>query len=619
MSSPNGPHPGTTQPNPFGPSAPVEPEDNLLRHYALVLRRRWRWIALGLGVGLIAGIAAAVLIKTKPVTTQYFKATNTLTQVNVNDGSGSGSSYTLNQAALLIQSQQLLEAVAKTVPLSPTELAAQLSASVRPNVNAIDITAIGTQPEQAVLLANTAADVLRLTAQAQAGNTIDLQRSTLQQQITDQQNQIETLKAQPPADPAQQLVNAQRIQELQSDIDNAKQQLTQLPEQGGGFTLSVLRPATPIQINARGYNWRYSQNQNARDQLVQQNTNGSGPGFSETDLSNPSPVSPSTRIVLGGAAGLLLGLISAFVVEAWDDRVRRKDHAEDLTGLPVLAEVPKLKRQEARNHHVAVEDESTGIAAERYRSARTAINFALGESHSGDADGVASTPVIMVTSPSPAEGKTTTVSNIAAAFADDGRRVLVIDGDFRRPAVRRYLSPVPNLVSPDEPTATRVDRVDFLPGPHDALTPEQAIEALIRTVAKWRGNYDLVILDTPPILTTNDAADLLVCADTVLLVLRAGKTRARAAQRVAETLFQFQADTLGVILNGCDKVEMNQYYGYGYGYTYGYLGYPSNKPKNKGSHEPTRSVEGGATGVLTDTESPGTESPDTESPDAGND
>lgn len=577
MSDANAPQPGTTASMP-GRSLG---EENLLRHYTSVLQRRWRWVVLGLVVGLIAGIASAVFFKPEPVTTRYYKATNTLTQVNPGGTSGTANpnGYTLDQAALQIQSQKLLNSVASTVHMTPDEVAVLVNATVRPNVNAIDVTAISTDPEVAVRVANTAANVLLLTAESQAGNGTQAQQAKLQDQLDNLKQQRDTVAAQPGSTASERLLKTQQLQQLDAGIQSIEAQIAVLPDTGGGFTLSVLRPATAIQINAKGYNFRHDQNVNARNQLGQQSNtvnsnNNALPDFDELDLSTHEPVGSATRVALGALAGLLLGLISAFVVEAWDDRVRRRDDVEQLTGLGVLTEIPKMSREEARDHHVAVQDEPSGVTAERYRAARTAIAFAMAEQLDKPAtqEGTRPAPIIMVTSPGPAEGKTTTVANLACAFADEGRRVLVIDGDFRRPAVHRYLTPVPNLVTPDAPGKSRFQGVWYLAGPRDAPTPEAAIESLIGSLAKWRSGCDLVILDTPPILTTNDAVDLLAASDAVLLVLRAGRTRSKATQRVAEVLAKFRADTLGVVLNDCDKTEMNQYYGSGYGYNYGYVG-----------------------------------------------
>lgn len=565
MTDSNPTQPGMT---PVSARSITDTSENLLRHYVTVIRRRGRWVVAGLVIGLIAGVASTFAIHEAKVTQRYYKATNTLVQNGSSDTSGNG--YTLNQAALQIQSAALLDEVGSKVHMSREQVAAQVTATVRPNVNAIDVTAIATDPDTAETLADQAAASLETMAQKQAGNDAANQRSALETQLAKLKKQREDLMNRIATDPPDKATLVQQASEVSSQISDTESQLENLPASTSGFTLSVLQPASAKQINAKGYNYRYSQNANARNILVNPSvTSSAAPDFDENDLSTATGLSKKTRVALGGAAGLLLGLISAFIVEAWDDRVRRRDAVEELTDLGVLTEVPRLSREQIRNHHVSVEDEPNGVAAERYRSARTAIVFAMNDLHAGGTD---EAPVLMVTSPGPAEGKTTTVANLAAAFADDGRRVLVIDGDFRRPAVRRYLTPVPNLVSPDEPCATKIDGVSFLAGPHDSKTPEIAVDLLGRTLSKWRSEYDLVILDTPPILTTNDAVELLGSVDAVLLVLRAGRTRSKAAERVAELLRQFRAETLGIVLNGCDRTEMNQYYGYGYGYSYGYLG-----------------------------------------------
>lgn len=550
-----------------------------MRHYATVLRRRGRWIMLGAIVGLIAGIASTFLATKAAPTATYFKATNTLAEGTAPGSStpqsGSGNTgYSLNQAVLLIQSQALLMKVAGATHLSTNQVASQLTASVRQNVNAIDVTAIGTDATTTVKLADTAAETLRSMAQDQAGNSAEMQREQLQAQLDARTQQRQQLLTQAAQNPPNRADLETQINQATSDITNLTQQIQALPA-GSGFVLSVLQPATPTQINAHGYNYRYQQNVNARNQLVNPSTNSSAaPDFDETDLSTAAGISKSLRVLLGTVAGLVLGLISAFGIEAWDDRVRRRDQVESLTKLGILTEIPRLSREQTRDHHVAVVDEPVGIPAERYRSARTAINFAFGDLTDVDPG---TTPVLMVTSPGPAEGKTTAVSNLAAAFADDGRRVLVIDGDFRRPAVRRYLGPVPNLIAPEEPAETRIEGVWFLPGPRDVPTPEFAAEELIRTTGTWRNEFDLVILDTPPILTTNDAVELLPSASAVLLVLRAGQTRTKAAARVAELLENYRAHVVGVLFNGCDRTELSEYYGSSFGYGYGYLGQSAKK------------------------------------------
>ena len=179
----------------------------------------------------------------------------------------------------------------------------------------------------------------------------------------------------------------------------------------------------------------------------------------------------------------------------------------------------------------------------------------------------------MVTSPNPGEGKTTTVASLAAVFGDNGLRTLVIDCDFRKPAVARYLAPSLNLLEPDRPGRDAAGRrVVPRRSPRHRQPGRRRRPACARRSAECRDQFDIVLLDTPPMLTTNDASDLLAAADAVVLVLRAGQTRSGPAQRVSIVLARFRAEVLGVILNGCDDVEMESYYGYGDAYQYGEAG-----------------------------------------------
>lgn len=547
--------------------------ENLLRHYAGVLRRRARWIGLGLLVGLLAGFVATLFVHDKPVTEHYYKATNTVV-VNGSASGGGGSGYSLQQAALLVQSQTLLDQVAKQLSLTPVEVNQKLSATVRGDVMALDVTAISSDADQATNLANTAAGYLNGAAAAAAQQQFASERDTLYAQLDELQRQRDDLQNRIATKPADQdILNAQ----LTSVINQYSQVYGQVQGLGTttpSFSLSTLQPARPIEINARGYTYRRDQNINARGQIA------SAPilpqGFDETDLSRPAPVSKSSRVVLGAAAGLVLGLISAFLVEAWDDRIRRRDRVEALTGLPVLAEIPRISRDQGRSHAISLADDPSGQMAERYRAARTSVLFALeasGATQVGRAGQTPATspsaPVLLITSPSPGEGKSTTTANLAAAFADNGKRTLVVDGDFRRPTVGRFLSPVPNLVDPDQPATTRIDNVWFLSAPRRVDGPAEAVYELRRSIARWRDEFDVIVLDTPPMLTTNDATDLLAAADAVLLVLRSGQTRTGPAERVAAVLNRFRVNVLGIVLNGCDRSDMEPYYGYAYGYTYG--------------------------------------------------
>ena len=169
--------------------------------------------------------------------------------------------------------------------------------------------------------------------------------------------------------------------------------------------------------------------------------------------------------------------------------------------------------------------------------------------------------------------------------------MLVINCDFRRPRVHKYLVSEP-AKHPDQPSAsdptsatrvavsaTAIERVKLITGvgEHDPNANPLDVVAMQRKVIQMaRGRYDVILLDTAPFLTTNDASELLSETDHVLLVVRAGKTRRLAAHRTAEILERFDAPVLGVVMNDSDETPAAQYY-----YTY-YLDGSGKKKRTDG-------------------------------------
>jgi Mrp family chromosome partitioning ATPase/capsular polysaccharide biosynthesis protein len=544
----------------------ADDETNVLRHYVGVVRRRYWWILLGLAVGLVGGYVSTLFVHAKVDPNKYYKATTTLIAPTSTNTSGATTSpVNVQTVAFLITSAQVTDKVANQLHLPTSTVTSLLTAIGRSDVNAVDVTAISTDPDKAVALSTAGATALNQYVVAANQLQFNQQRDDIEKQLDTLKRQQSTLEGQlgqPGA--SKDLINA----ELDSVVNQYRlvyENFQTLATNGvPNAQLSVEQAATPVQINSRSYNYRLSQNENARGQVSI--TPVTTPTFNETDLSTAPPVSKKLRLAIGAAAGLVMGTATAFLVEAWDDRIRRRERVEALTGFPVIAEVPKLTREQARDHAIPAIDAPGSRAAERYRAARTAILFSLGQVVKLAPGAGEVAPVVMVTSPNPGEGKTTTVASLAAVFGDNGMRTLVIDGDFRKPAVASYLAPSLNLVDPDQPVETRLHGVSFLAAPRDVESPADAVTRLRKAVVTLREQYDIVLLDTPPMLTTNDASDLLASADAVVLVLRAGQTRSGPAQRVAVVLNRFRTEVLGVVLNGCDDSEMDSYYGYGYGY-----------------------------------------------------
>ena len=172
--------------------------------------------------------------------------------------------------------------------------------------------------------------------------------------------------------------------------------------------------------------------------------------------------------------------------------------------------------------------------------------------------------VVMVTSPGPSEGKTTSVANLAAAFAESDAKVLVVNCDFRRPRVHAFLGG-DEAEAAKTPVASNYDNIDLFDH-HSAELTESPAEILAeqrRMIRRSRTRYDVILLDTAPLLSTNDATEVLAESDLVVLVGRAGKTTKEAADRAAELLDRREAPVLGIALAGVTEGPGGRYYYYG--------------------------------------------------------
>jgi capsular exopolysaccharide synthesis family protein len=191
---------------------------------------------------------------------------------------------------------------------------------------------------------------------------------------------------------------------------------------------------------------------------------------------------------------------------------------------------------------------------------------------------------LLVTSPGPAEGKSISVVNLAAAFAETGMSVIIIDADFRRPTQYRYLDrpKSPNLgdvditCEPEDLEAvlqdTEVPGVRLAASAPTRSDPGHAIAVAKSAVRAATQLADLVIVDSPPLLLANDAADLALGVDAAVLLARAGWTRRSGIVASADLMRRLEAPVIGIVIVGAEHGVRAGYYGYYgyYGYGYGY-------------------------------------------------
>ncbi|MDR1212943.1 MAG: polysaccharide biosynthesis tyrosine autokinase [Propionibacteriaceae bacterium] len=292
---------------------------------------------------------------------------------------------------------------------------------------------------------------------------------------------------------------------------------------------------------------------------------------------NPSSPKPVLNLAVGLVAGLAVGVGGAWIRATLDTRLRSMEEIRNCTGAPLLGTIPF--DPEAPSRPLIVQEEPRSPAAEEYRGLRTNIVFTNvgGKSQ-----------CLVVSSANPGEGKSTTTSNLAIALADSGARVVLIDCDFRRPALARYmrieggagLSDI--LVGRAEPVDVLQrwggDNLFVLPAGRVPPNPSELLGSVMMQdlIGFLMKTFDYVLVDSPPLLVATDAVVLSKVADGVMLV--AGYDSIRRPQLLAavNALAMVNSRLLGTILTKVPPKKIGSFrsgysyiYGYGYGYGYG--------------------------------------------------
>jgi len=300
------------------------------------------------------------------------------------------------------------------------------------------------------------------------------------------------------------------------------------------------------------------------------------------------PIGPNrTRnIFIGFLLSLVAGIGLAFLLDYLDDSIKSSDDIGRQLGLPTLALIPYQSATDKRKMSLtaangnanssvaltALEDNRSAVA-EAYRHLRTSLLF----SSAGKPP-----QTILITSSQPAEGKTTTAINTAITLAQSGADVVIVDCDLRRPRLHNHfgldnLTGLTNYLSGDRNTENllksfpNLPRLKFVtsgpipPNPAELLSSNE-MKNLLQFL---KGNFQHVIIDSPPAISFTDAAILSTLVDGVVLVAMAGKSSVHLMRRFKQRLGNIGARIYGVVLNGI-KSNSVEYGYYGYGYTYNY-------------------------------------------------
>ncbi len=504
--------------------AELDREPDARDYFRMVWRKR-RVIALVVGVAVLASVGASL------ANPPAYAASATMVLQDQSADPFTQTTQVLNRDRLVqtelevFSSSLVKDRVRELIGVAPAVNLAALG-----QTDAFSVTARGPEPRQAADIANAYAQAYIDVTRSQAKADLEAGAEQLSKKVADLQRQINVIDASGPPTPNTTQARASLINQVavyQQKLDEIE--VSTGLQQGRA---SVATPATPD--------------------------------------GQPVAPRPLRSAVLALVLGLILGLGTALLLEYLDDSITSKEALEAaLGGAPVLGLIPADSSSKEARPHIVTLDAPSSPGAEAYRSLRTAVQFlGLERDHS----------VVQVTSPRLGDGKTTTAVNLAVSLAKGNLTVAIVCCDLRRPRLHEFfgLDNAVGLTSVITKEVALDDALQVLPD-LDGLSvlasgplPPNPAEVLAtrhmgEVIGKLRDRFDVVVLDTPPLLPVTDAAVLAPWADVVLVVARAGVTGVHDVERAYETLLQVQASPAGSVFNSVTH-ELG---GYGYGYGYG--------------------------------------------------
>lgn len=600
-----------------------------LRAYLDVLRRRRAVIiAATLIVAIVAFTVSSLKASVYTASAQVLLRPNDpLEQIDqtkvLSRQSADADRYVAGQLDI-VHGEAVAQAAIKDVTgVTTKQLLAHVHASQAGTTDIIKVSAVDPDPARAAKMANAVAAAYIENRRQASVDGLQKASDELQSKLNELEARITDLDQQIAGGTAAQTAAHQRVLAARKPVVTFQPQtqpdgkviqvpVTQ-PFPADTFTpvtneaLSAARSAATVQ-----YQSLFGQQQ---DLLVTKSLKKGEAELITTSKVPTAPSSPRPRrdAALGLFVGLLLGLGIAFLREQLDDKIRGRADAEELSKLPVIAELPfdAVKNQ----IEIAAHERPLGVLSEATRSLRTSLTF-LG------VDG----PLrrIVVTSAEPGDGKSYVAANLAAVYAQKGLRTVLVSADLRRPTLDKLfpmvtagpgLAEVITSIEASAPSTnggrphpandvalaasvvakalrpTHIEGLSLLPAGQLPPNPAEILgsDKTVKLLEALAGLADVVIIDTPPVLAVTDAAVLAPTTDGVILVAAAGQTHRGALTRAVGTLGSAHARILGVVLN---KVEASSGSGYGYGYRgryYGaYYGHAGDKKRGRFSRKGKR-------------------------------
>jgi len=539
-----------------------------LRDYLQVIRaRKWVIIQAVVIVTLVAVVASLLQPK------QYEGKVDIL--VSENDTGASILGTTISEFSSqpdramatqvqLMQERPLLENTIRALDLgvAPDELAKRVTIAGVGTTNVVSITVTDSNAQRAARIANTLASEYVTWSRNYKRESIQAAVTEVQDRLTEAQNQIIEL--------GKKIKSSGKSDDLSAELQIAT----------GNYT-TLAAKLEDLKVN-------------------EQLENGSGSVVSKAAVSS-IPVSPSPKRngALGLAVGLVFGLGMAFLYEYLDNTIKSSEEAEQLYGAPVLGLIPAEKFEKDEPRRLTILTHPGSSAAEAYRVLRNSLDFISVEHE---------IKTLVVSSAAPAEGKSTVSANLATSLAQAGKRVVLVNCDFRRPTTTEFFD-VSTMIGLSDVLAGRNTLKSALQQPHadmDLLVltagkmppnPSEILgsarmQELIKTLGEWS---DWVIIDTPPLLAVADAAAVARWSDGVLMVSKGGESVRDAAKKARELMEAAGGHIAGVVVWGLDASSSSGSYGYYYGAgkygRYGCSDYYNNVPADtKPGKQPSKAA-----------------------------
>jgi succinoglycan biosynthesis transport protein ExoP len=447
----------------------------------------------------------------------------------------------------------------------------EVKVATNPEVEAIRQRIAQLRTERALLLGTFQPGSARIVDKDEEIKSLEEAREGMQPTITD-----ELVKPNPEREVIQRQIDELEMNreqltillgELTTEASKRQKQASQVAP--WGVELSALQ--RELDIAQREHETVAAQ---LRDVSLRNQLTGPGGGAREMEraMTPQTPIRPqkAQQVGLAMLMGLMLGIGFAFLQEFLDDRVNTSDDVARVTALATLGTVPTIPED---NPRLLIGQDAFSPITESYRSLRTSVQFSSIDRK---------IHLLGVTSAHPGEGKSVTSANLAIAMALQGKRVLIVDADLRRPTVHRLfdVEAEPGLTSvlagelalEEALHTTSIEGLRVLTaGPLPPNPPELLnSQVMLDLMDTMKDIADVVIFDTPPTIPVTDAQVLGSHLDGMILVVEAGQARKAAVKHAREMLERTRVRLLGVVLNKIDqnsKGYYHQYYYKGRGYS----------------------------------------------------